>query len=153
MLRNEMMDGQDGQDGQGGRGGRDGQGGRGGQGGRVRSLAILALGLMGPLTAYCSPLAAQSSLTIYNDGRVLVRRTLPLEIPKGNSSQWAALGLLDPSTLFSLDSTVVIAGSSYDPASDYAGTLRRAIGRKLLFRYGKDTVAATVLGVDRKSVV
>ncbi|MEO8031752.1 MAG: hypothetical protein ABJC74_07635 [Gemmatimonadota bacterium] len=99
------------------------------------------------LTAGLSPLAAQASVTIYNDGRVLVRRTLPLEIPKGNSSQWAALGLLDPATLFSLDSTVIIAGATYDPASDYAGALRRAIGRKLLFKNGKDTVSATVLGV------
>ncbi|HTO72490.1 MAG TPA: hypothetical protein VMJ30_01665, partial [Gemmatimonadales bacterium] len=99
------------------------------------------------LFAFRSSLFAQSSVTIYNDGRVLVRRTLPLEIPKGNSSQWAALGLLDPASLFSLDSTVVTAGATYDPASDYSGTLRRAVGRKLLFKSGKDTVSATVLGV------
>jgi hypothetical protein len=99
------------------------------------------------LPAPCSLLTAQSSVTIYNDGRVLVRRALAMEIPKGGSSQWAALGLLDPATLFSLDSTVIIAGATYDPATDYSGALRRAIGRKLLFRSGKDTVAATVLGV------
>jgi len=71
-----------------------------------------------------------------------------MDIPKGNSSQWAALGLLDPSSLFSLDSTVTIATATYDPASDYSGALRRAVGRKLLFRSGKDTVSATVLGVN-----
>lgn len=112
----------------------------------VRALA-LALFL---LPAPCSLLTAQSaptSITVYNDGRVLVRRILPLDIPKGNSSQWAALGLLDPASLFSLDTTVVIAGATYDPATDYSGALRRAIGRKLVFRSGKDTVSATVLGV------
>lgn len=124
------------------------RGGRGGQGGRVMPRHRLALALLFLLTAPCSLLPAQSSLTIYNDGRVLVRRTLAMDIPKGNSSQWAALGLLDPATLFSLDSTIVIAGATYDPASDYAGALRRAIGRKLLFKSGKDTVWATVLGVQ-----
>jgi hypothetical protein len=112
----------------------------------MRALGLGALVLF-PLAAYRSPLTAQSSVTVYNDGRVLVRRTLPMDIPKGNSSQWAALGLLDPASLFSLDSTVVIAGATYDPASDYAGALRRAIGRKLLFRSGKDTIPATILGV------
>lgn len=107
----------------------------------------LAALLLFPLTAYRSLLTAQSSVTIYNDGRVLVRRTIPMEIPKGNSSQWAALGLLDPASIFSLDSTVTIANATYDPASDYSGTLRRAVGRKLLFKSGKDTVSATVLGV------
>jgi hypothetical protein len=112
----------------------------------VRWLAGTVLAL-GPLTSHLSPLTAQSSLTIYNDGRVLVRRTLPLEVPKGNSTQWVMLGQLDPSTLFSLDTAVAITASSYDPASDFAGAMRRAIGRKLVFRSGRDTVTATVLSV------
>jgi len=70
--------------------------------------------------------SVSSSITIYNDGRVLVRRTLPMDIPKGNSSQWAALGLLDPASLFSLDSTVVIAGATYDPASEIRRVMRGA---------------------------
>jgi len=118
------------------------------RGGSVHIWRALAIGLaLAPLTAYRSTLTAQTSLTIYNDGRVLVRRTVTVEVPKGSSTQWVMLGQLDPSTLFSLDTTVAITGSSYDPASDYAGALRRAVGRKLVFRSGKDTVTATVLSV------
>ena len=108
----------------------------------VALVALLAL----PLTR----LAAQTSLTIYNDGRVLVRRTLPMELPKGPSTQRLSLGSLDPATLFSLDTTVVITGLSYDGAVDQAGTLRRAVGRRLTFRAGgpSDTVSAVLLGVD-----
>jgi len=97
-----------------------------------------------------SQLAAQTSLTIYNDGRVPVRRTLSVEVPKGPSSQRVALGQLDPATVFSLDSSVVITGLSYDGAVDQAGTLRRAVGRRLTFRAGgpSDTVSAILLGVD-----
>lgn len=125
------------------RGGR----GAGGQSERIAGWIGAALLTFALLPAPCSPLSAQSSLTIYNDGRVLVRRTLPVEVPKGNSTQWVMLGQLDPSTLFSLDTTVAITASSYDPASDFAGAMRRAIGRKLVFRSGKDTVSATVLSV------
>src|SRR6476646_5916586 len=73
---------------------------------QVKSLAIAAA-LWGGLTLQ---LAAQAtSLTIYNDGRVLVRRTVALAVPKGTSEQRLALGPLDPSTLFALDSGVAIA--------------------------------------------
>nr|MBA3760022.1 hypothetical protein [Gemmatimonadales bacterium] len=58
------------------------------------------------------PLSAQTSLTIYNDGRVLVRRTLPLSLPKGASSQRLTIGALDPATVFSLDSSVTLVGLS-----------------------------------------
>jgi hypothetical protein len=45
---------------------------------------------------------------------------------------------------------VVISAVSYDGAVDQNSVLRRAIGRKLKFRWGSanDTVSATVLGVD-----
>jgi hypothetical protein len=112
-------------------------------------MALLAL----PLTAHRSPLTAQTptSLTIYNDGRVLVRRTVPVEVPKGTSSQRLALGALDPSTIFSLDSAVTISAATYDGAVDYQSVLRRSLGRTLVFRTGKeskDTVSAVVIGVD-----
>jgi hypothetical protein len=94
-------------------------------------------------------LPAQTSLTIYNDGRVLVRRTLTAEVGRGVSTIRLPLGEIDPATLFSLDSTVVINGSSYDGAVDEASVLRRSIGRTLKFlRSTKDTISAVVLGVD-----
>jgi hypothetical protein len=92
--------------------------------------------------------AQQTSLTIYNDGRVLVRRPVPVAVSKGASEQRLALGPLDPSTLFALDSGVTITGARYDGADAEAGAIRRAVGRPILFLIGHDTLAATVAGVD-----
>jgi hypothetical protein len=98
-----------------------------------------------PLPAY-----PQTSLTIYNDGRVLVRRTVAAQVPKGSSTQRLALGALDPATIFSLDSSVSVEKVSYDGAVDEASVLRRSIGKRLVFRLTepRDTVSALVLGVD-----
>jgi hypothetical protein len=81
---------------------------------------------------------------------VLVRRTVPLNLPKGNSTQRLTLGAFDPGTLFSLDSTIVLDRVSYDGAVDEASVLRRSVGKRLVFRLTepRDTVSALVLGVD-----
>lgn len=111
-------------------------------------LTVVLLGLL------AQPLAAQTGLTIYNDGRVLVRRTLPTPVPAGASTHQLALGVLDPSSVFALDSGIVITGTSFDAAVDEANTLRRAVGKTLWFRTGRytnnlpDTVPATLIGVD-----
>ncbi len=122
--------------------------------GCLRVAAIL-LAIASPLPRFpASLLHAQTSLTIYNDGRVLVRRTLPLSLPKGPSSQRLTLGALDPATLFSLDSSVTVIGVSYDGAVDEASALRRSVGKRLVFRLPpgpagtRDTLSALVLGVD-----
>ncbi len=47
-----------------------------------------------------SPLHAQTSLTIYNDGRVLVRRTLPVSLPQVVSTRQLTLGAVDAATIF-----------------------------------------------------
>jgi hypothetical protein len=100
------------------------------------------------------PASAQTSLTIYNDGRVLERRVFPLAIPAGVSVQQLPVGRLDPASLFALDSAVVITGLTYDAAQDEANTLRRALGRRVTFWTGgvtdgvRDTVVADVVGVD-----
>lgn len=100
------------------------------------------------------PLAAQTGLTIYNDGRVLVRRTLPLALGSGVSNHRLLLGLLDPTSLLALDSGVVVVGSAYDESVDEVNTMRRAVGQTLKFVTGRmqngvaDTVTATVLGVN-----
>jgi hypothetical protein len=114
---------------------------------KVMARAVVAGVLLVPLTAHFSPLTAQS-VTIYNDGRVLVRRSVPLELAKGESAQRVALGPVEPTSIFSTDSAVTILGATYDGGTDFQSALRRAVGRKLLFRAGKDTVSATVLGVD-----
>jgi hypothetical protein len=118
--------------------------------GYLRAAAILVASTS-PLPHFpASPLHAQTSLTIYNDGRVLVRRSVSANIPKGQSTQRLALGALDPATLFSLDSSVVLQRVSYDGAVDEASVLRRSVGKRLVFRLTepRDTVSALVLGVD-----
>lgn len=120
----------------------------------LRAGVVLALAAF-PLTAHRSPLSAQqspsTSLTLYQDGRVLVRRAFPIRVPTGASVQRVPLGPIDPTSLFSLDSAVAFNGAVTTPGSDGEGALRRAIGKKLMFRSGtglRDTVSATVLGVD-----
>ena len=112
---------------------------------RPGAALLVALSL---LSAVRLP-AQQTSLTIYNDGRVLVRRSVAAAVPKGVSEQRLALGPLDPATLFALDSGVTITATTYDGATDEASAMRRALGQTMVFRYGsRDTVSATVVGVD-----
>ena len=110
----------------------------------LASTAVLPICPAAPL------LHAQTSLTIYNDGRVLVRRSVSARVAKGSSTQRLALGALDPATLFSLDSSVTLERVSYDGAVDEASVLRRSVGKRLVFRVSDphDTVSALVLGVD-----
>jgi hypothetical protein len=113
---------------------------------------LLLAGLLAGLPAAVPPagLAAQSSITIYNDGRVLVRRELPVAVPKGASTHRVALGSLDPASLFPLDADVSITRLVFDGATDEASVLRRSVGRRVVFRLpeSKDTLSALVLGVD-----
>ena len=53
-----------------------------------RSLILAGLMALGTATL----LSAQTGLTIYQDGRVLVRRILPLQLPQGVSSHRLTLG-------------------------------------------------------------
>ena len=121
--------------------------------GRAARSGVIALTAFSLLAAHAAAtLSAQSpapiSLTLYNDGRVLVRRLVPLDIRRGDSEQRVALGPVDPATVFTIDSNVSIVGSAYDGAVDYASAMRRAVGRRLTFRSGKDTLSAELLGVD-----
>jgi len=98
-------------------------------------------------------IAAQSSVTIYSDGRVLHRRNLPVRLPAGVSTHRLELGQMDPGSLVALDEGVVVTGASYDAAVDESNTLRRSIGQRLTFAVRgatgtRDTVTAEVIGVD-----
>ncbi len=120
---------------------------------RVDGMRGLAAGLLAPLLLAAgppAPLSAQTSLTIYNDGRVQVRRAIPAQVPRGSSTHRVELGPLDPASLFSLDSAVAVTRLSYDGAVDEGSVLRRSVGRRVVFRLpeSKDTLSALVLGVD-----
>ena len=119
----------------------------------MRTSRWLLAGLLGgALAPPSADLSAQTSLTIYNDGRVLVRRAVELAVPKGASTQQVTLGALDPASVFSLDSTVAITRLGYDGAIDEISVLRRSVGRRIVFQSRLDeridTVSALVLGVD-----
>ena len=122
------------------------------RGSRTRRNAQV-LGVIGALaTLGAAGLEAQTSLTIYNDGRVLVRRVVPVNVPKGASTQRVSLGMLDPGSLFSLDPGVALTGLAYDGGVDEGSALRRSVGKRLAFRVPLadrvDTLSALVLGVD-----
>ena len=110
---------------------------------RIRFLGAFAL-----LLGAASGAAAQINLTLFNDGRVLVRRSVPVELKQGESEVPVSLGQVDPATVFSLDSSVTILGSSYEGGVDEGSVMRRAVGRRLTFLSGRDTVRAELVGVD-----
>jgi hypothetical protein len=121
---------------------------------RYRAIAT-ALALAG--ASLPATLSAQVGLTIYSDGRVLVRRSVPAALAAGTSTHRLSLGALDPASVFALDSGVTLSGSSYDESVDEQNTMRRAVGQTLKFWTGRgaapasaalDTVTATVIGVN-----
>jgi hypothetical protein len=123
---------------------------RGLAGTSLRVAVLLAMSAAPLPCGLAAPLSSQTSLTIYNDGRVLVRRVISANVTRGASTQRLALGALDPATLFSLDSTVSLERISYDGAVDETSVLRRSVGKRVVFRLpeSKDTLSALVLGVD-----
>jgi hypothetical protein len=110
--------------------------------GQVSGVSVL-LGLL------ATPLVAQTSLSIYSDGRVVVRRTIPQKLQRGTNIFSLDLPGLDPATLFSPDSNVAVTSAVLKPATDMESALRASIGRTLTFVQGKgDTVQATILSVN-----
>jgi len=105
------------------------------------------------VAAGVTSLAGQTSLSIYSDGRVVVRRTLPQPLPKGRTSLALRLEGLDPATLFSPDTSVAVFSALLRPPTDREGALRRAVGQTLSFVRpraggGADTVRASVVRLD-----
>jgi len=102
-------------------------------------LAVLAV----------APAAAQTTLSIYSDGRVVVRKTLPQPLQKGPNALTLRLDNLDPATLFSPDSSVTVVSVVTRLPSDRGTALQRAVGQTLSFVRAKgDTLRATVVSVN-----
>src|SRR5712675_569837 len=96
-----------------------------------------------------SPLAAQTSLSIYRDGRVVVRRTLPQALQQGRNTLTLRLEALDPATLFSTDTSVSVVAATVRYPSAKNDALARATGQTLSFvRSVGDTVKATIVRVE-----
>src|SRR6185437_10455715 len=111
----------------------------------IRSSLLMAFGLWLMATAG----QAQTSLSIYSDGRVVVRKTIPQKLQRGTNIFSLDLPGLDPATLFSPDSNVAVTSAVLRPATDMEAALRASIGRTRSFVVGKgDTIQATVLSVN-----
>jgi hypothetical protein len=115
-----------------------------GKRGRRNIWALVVLGLCIPAV---SP--AQTSLSIYRDGRVVVRRTLPQALQQGRNALALRWEALDPATLFSSDTAVAVVSAIVRSPSTKPDALARAVGQSMSFvDLGDDTVKATVLRVD-----
>ena len=112
-------------------------------------LSAISYRLSAVLMVIGTPLAAQTSLSIYRDGRVVVRRTLSQPLQQGRNSLTLRLEALDPATLFSTDTSVSIASATVRYPSAKNDALARATGQTLSFvRSVGDTVKATIVRVD-----
>jgi hypothetical protein len=114
-------------------------------------MRLLAIGyrLSVVLVLVGTPLAAQTSLSIYRDGRVVVRRTLPQALQQGRNSLTLRLEALDPATLFSPDTAVSVASATVRYPSTSTDALAGAVGQTLSFVRSKgDTIRATVVRAD-----
>src|SRR5437764_1314081 len=80
-------------------------------------MAQIPASLVVAVVAGMAPLAAQTSLSIYSDGRVVVRRTLPQPLEKGRNTLTLKLEGLDPATLFSPDTAVAFVSATARPAT------------------------------------
>jgi hypothetical protein len=111
---------------------------------RLSAVAVLA-----GLGVIPGGLRGQTSLSIYSDGRVVVRRTLPQGLQKGRNLLTLQIDALDPATLFSPDTAVTVTGATMRYPSPAGDALARAVGQTLSFVRGKgDTLRATVVRVD-----
>ena len=116
------------------------------------SRQLSAVAVLGLVSVAPAVLSGQTSLSIYSDGRVVVRRTLPQALQKGRNAVTVQFDGLDPATLFSPDTAVTVAGATVRYPSGAADALNRAIGQTLSFVSEgvghRDTVRATVVRVD-----
>jgi hypothetical protein len=116
-------------------------------------MAQITASVVVALVAALAPLCAQTSLSIYSDGRVVVRRALPQPLQKGRNTLTVRLDGLDGATLFSPDSAVALVSAVVRSPSTPEAALAAATGQSIAFvrtrqTGGADTVRATVVRVD-----
>ena len=106
-------------------------------------------GAWGAVALLAGPLAAQTSLSIYRDGRVVVRQSLPQALQRGRNALTLKLEGLDPATLFSPDTSVAVLSATARYPSSKGEALANAVGQTLSFVRAKgDTIRATVVRAD-----
>src|SRR3989449_11558038 len=109
-----------------------------------RPVTVLAVGAL----ALAGRASGQTSLSIYSDGRVVVRRTLPQALEKGRTALTLKIDGLDPATLFSPDTSVALVSAVARPATDPRPAVPAAGGETLAVVHRKgDTGRAPGLRV------
>ena len=114
---------------------------------RLGAAMVLPVALLGQGGASTSA----TSVTLFNSGRVLVRRTLPIPVPTGASTQTLALGEFNPVTFTVLDAGVQVVSVKTDQDLSEETLLRRYVGRTLEIDTGvshQGTRRATLLAMD-----
>jgi len=82
------------------------------------------------------------SVTLFNSGRVLVRRTFAVPVSAGASTMTLPIGLFEPASLMSLEPGVRLGRFSFDGASTEEALLRRHIGEKFMIDVSNGTTRA-----------
>jgi hypothetical protein len=113
----------------------------------ARSRLILAAAA---LVGSALPVQSQNSLVVYSDGRILVRRIVPVAIPAGISRHRVEFDQFDPGSLMALDSGVTVTDVQYPRFVNEEALYRASLGRRLVFQLenARDTVSALVIGED-----
>lgn len=110
---------------------------------------LAALACPSAAVAQRSALSSVPSVTLFNSGRVLVRRTLPISLSSGTSTYTLALGSVDLTSLAPLDSGVTLVRISADQAWSEDALLRRNIGHAFDLQQGdRSRRRATLLSMD-----
>src|SRR5438046_10631461 len=97
-----------------------------------RPVTVLAVGAL----ALAGRASGQTALSIYSDGRVVVRRTLPQALEKGRTALTLKIDGLDPATLFSPDTSVALVSAVARPATDRGKAAQAAGGEGVAFGHG-----------------
>ncbi|MGH7592572.1 MAG: DUF4139 domain-containing protein [Gemmatimonadales bacterium] len=115
----------------------------------IRCGLLAAVMVPAALRAQTGPTAAATSVTLFNSGRVLVRRTLPINLLSGTSTYAVALGPVDLSSIAPLDAGVSLVRISADQAWSEEALLRRNVGHAFDLQQGdRSSRRATLLSVD-----
>lgn len=104
--------------------------------------------LLAAMVLPCRLAGQQTSVTIYSDGRVLVRRALPVGVSRGTSTVGVDLGVpqFEQGSLTVLDTGVSLRGVRVIEATGQEGSLLRSLGRDIEFMVGADSAPRYVRG-------
>lgn len=108
-------------------------------------LAAVAIAAPQSVSAQDSP-----SVTLFSNGRTLVRRMVPVSLPAGISTHPIEFGLFDPSSFAVLEPGVMLERLTFDAQFNEDAILRRSIGDTFDISLGwdKQVISGKLLGIN-----